>query len=211
MVRALHPAFGFRRVCGYSTPRSPLDPDFPKEFLPPQNHGSLNSYPHVCISHTRVYAREQRGQRRQQPRWLAPSQSLLRGDGWAWGRTLQHTVLERGALPGPSTQSRVHPAMPRFPGARPLLALSLHLCRACLQEGRLGEPSGPRVAHSRGARRARLPGFRICLLLPPVCASVSSPGQWGREGGCCGDPESSRVSVMWQVRAQLSESPAPAM
>lgn len=120
----------------------------------------------------------------------------------------QHTVLELGALLGPCIHSRVHSATQRFSGAHPLLALSFSLCRAPLQEERLGEPSEPRVAHSSGVRWLRLPGSRICRLLSPIRASVSSPVQWGRSGGCCGDPASFRVCEMASVyRPSVSAAP----
>lgn len=57
-----------------------------------------------------------------------------------------------------------------------------HLCRAHLQKERSGEPSKSPVYHSSGVQLVRLSGFRFCLLLLPVCASVSSSVQWGDNG-----------------------------
>lgn len=168
IVGALPPRFGFKRVCWYSTPRWLLDPDSPKEFLPPQNHSYLISFLRVCILHICVYtvnSGARGGRLGGLPQISICSMTL--------GRTLQHTVLELGVLPGPS----IHSPVQRLSGVHPLLTLSFHLCRARLQEGRLGEPSEPRVAHSSGVWWIRLPGFRICLLLSPVHASVSSPVQ----------------------------------
>lgn len=101
---------------------------------------------------------------------------------WEWGRNLQCMVLNLLWVL-PFIHMSIQP-LSIYGEPTPCWALSFSPLQSTPAERERewsGEPSKS-LYHSSGVQLVRLSGFRFCLLLLPVCASVSSSVQWEDDG-----------------------------